>query len=91
VPLPDAQEDAILIGSSLLTLATYFRRSGYRTLSVRRGYLPGLIPDQPPSHAGMEAFMLGFLEDFSKVSFDPAFPGPAATSSLGVSSPDGRV
>lgn len=30
----------------------------------RRGYTPGLIPAQPPPHAGMETFMPGFLEDF---------------------------
>jgi hypothetical protein len=30
----------------------------------RRGYTPGLIPAQPPPHAGMETFLQGFLEDF---------------------------
>ena len=30
----------------------------------RRGYTPGLIPAQPPPHAGMETFMQGFLQDF---------------------------
>ncbi len=29
-----------------------------------RGYTPGLIPDQPPPHAGMETFLPDFLQDF---------------------------
>jgi hypothetical protein len=31
---------------------------------LKRGYTPGLIPDQPPPHAGMETFLPGFLQDF---------------------------
>ncbi|MDA8140656.1 MAG: hypothetical protein M0036_18580 [Desulfobacteraceae bacterium] len=30
----------------------------------KRGYTPGLIPDQPLPHAGMERFMPDFLQDF---------------------------
>ncbi len=30
----------------------------------KRGYTPGLIPDQPLPHAGMETFLQGFLRDF---------------------------
>ncbi len=30
----------------------------------KRGYTPGLIPDQPLPHAGMETFLQDFLEDF---------------------------
>jgi hypothetical protein len=30
----------------------------------KRGYTPGLTPDQPLPHAGMETFLAGFLEDF---------------------------
>ncbi len=30
-----------------------------------RGYTPGLTPNQPPPHAGMETFLSAFLEDFS--------------------------
>jgi hypothetical protein len=30
----------------------------------RRGYTPGMVPSQPPPHAGMETFLQGFLEDF---------------------------
>jgi hypothetical protein len=30
----------------------------------KRGYTPGLIPDQPLPHAGMETFLPGFLQDF---------------------------
>jgi len=30
-----------------------------------RGFRPGLIPDQPPPHRGMENFLFDFLEDFS--------------------------
>jgi hypothetical protein len=29
-----------------------------------RGYTPGLTPNQPPPHAGMETFLPAFLEDF---------------------------
>jgi hypothetical protein len=31
---------------------------------IKRGYTPGLLPGQPPPHAGMETFLPGFLEDF---------------------------
>jgi hypothetical protein len=34
----------------------------------RRGYTPGLTPDQPPPHAGMETFLQGFLQDFADVA-----------------------
>jgi hypothetical protein len=30
----------------------------------KRGYTPGLIPDQPLPHAGMETFLPDFLQDF---------------------------
>ncbi len=30
----------------------------------KRGYTPGLIPDQPLPHAGMETFLGNFLQDF---------------------------
>lgn len=30
----------------------------------QRGYTPGLTPEQPLPHAGMETFLPGFLEDF---------------------------
>jgi hypothetical protein len=30
-----------------------------------RGYIPGIIPTQPPPHPGMETFLYHFLEDFS--------------------------
>jgi len=30
----------------------------------KRGYTPGLIPDQPLPHAGMETFLEDFLQDF---------------------------
>ncbi len=30
----------------------------------KRGYTPGLIPNQPPPHAGMETFLPEFLQDF---------------------------
>jgi len=29
-----------------------------------RGYTPGVVPDQPLPHAGMETFLTGFLQDF---------------------------
>jgi hypothetical protein len=31
----------------------------------KRGYSPGLIPNQPPPHRGMETFLYDFLADFS--------------------------
>ena len=31
---------------------------------AKRGYATGLIPAQPPPHAGMESFLQGFLQDF---------------------------
>ena len=33
-----------------------------------RGFLPGLLPNQPPPHRGMENLMFEFLEDFSAPS-----------------------
>ncbi len=33
---------------------------------IERGCTPGLIPDQPPPHRGIEAFYWDFLEDFSR-------------------------
>ncbi|MCU0559809.1 MAG: LTA synthase family protein [Desulfobacterales bacterium] len=33
---------------------------------LERGCTPGLIPDLPPPHRGMEAFFWDFLEDFSR-------------------------
>ena len=30
----------------------------------KRGYMPGLIPDQPLPHAGMETFLPAFVQDF---------------------------
>ncbi len=30
-----------------------------------RGFLPGLVPTQPPPHRGMQSLMFEFLEDFS--------------------------
>jgi len=30
-----------------------------------RGFMPGLIPAQPPPHRGMSSFLFDFLEDFS--------------------------
>ena len=32
---------------------------------AKRGYTPGLIPQQPLPHPGMETFLYDFLEDFS--------------------------
>jgi hypothetical protein len=32
---------------------------------LNRGYIPGLIPAQPPPHPGMESFLFDFLEDYS--------------------------
>ena len=35
---------------------------------VKRGYRPGLIPQQPLPHPGMETFLYDFLEDFGTLS-----------------------
>ena len=32
---------------------------------VSKGYTPGLIPQQPPPHPGMETFLFDFLKSFS--------------------------
>jgi hypothetical protein len=32
---------------------------------LRRGYIPGMVPDQPLPHVGMERFMEEFIADFS--------------------------
>ena len=37
---------------------------------VARGYTPGLVPQQPLPHQGMETFMRGLVEDFSATSGD---------------------
>jgi hypothetical protein len=45
---------------------------------LRRGYLPGMIPDQPLPHVGMERFMEEFLSDFSTepLAVDPGIWPP---------------
>jgi len=45
---------------------------------LRRGYHPGMIPDQPLPHVGMERFMEEFLSDFSTepLAVDPGIWPP---------------
>jgi Sulfatase len=46
---------------------------------LRRGYVPGMVPDQPMPHVGMERFMEEFLSDFSTepLAVDPGIWPPA--------------
>jgi hypothetical protein len=46
---------------------------------LRRGYVPGAFPDQPPPHPGMESFLPALLEDFSGGSEE----APAAKQAAG--------
>lgn len=41
------------------------RNSEFLKPFKERGYIPGLMPQQPLPHPGMEDFLLSFLEDFS--------------------------
>jgi hypothetical protein len=45
---------------------------------MRRGYIKGMIPDQPLPHVGMERFMEEFLSDFSTepLNVDPGIWPP---------------
>ena len=45
---------------------------------LRRGYIPGMIPDQPLPHVGMERFMEELLADFSSepLTVDPGIWPP---------------
>ena len=45
---------------------------------LRRGYVKGMIPDQPLPHVGMERFMEEFLSDFStqRLVVDPGIWPP---------------
>jgi len=45
---------------------------------LRRGYVPGMIPEQPLPHVGMERFMEEFLSDFSTtpLAVDPGIWPP---------------
>jgi hypothetical protein len=45
---------------------------------LRRGYIRGMIPDQPLPHVGMERFMEEFLSDFSTepLAVDPGIWPP---------------
>jgi hypothetical protein len=47
---------------------------------LRRGYIRGMIPDQPLPHVGMERFMEEFLSDFSTepLAVDPGIWPPVA-------------
>ena len=46
---------------------------------LRRGYVPGALPGQPPPHPGMETFLPALLEDFSA----PSAGAPAGTEPAG--------
>jgi len=54
------------------------RNSDFVAPFLRRGYLPGMIPDQPLPHVGMERFMEEFLSDFSTepLAVDPGIWPP---------------
>jgi len=41
------------------------RNRDFLKLFLKRGYISGLIPTQPPPHRGMETFLHDFLADFS--------------------------
>jgi hypothetical protein len=45
---------------------------------LRRGYIPGMVPDQPLPHVGMERFMEEFMADFSTqpLAVDPGIWPP---------------
>ncbi len=43
---------------------------------LRRGYRPGVFPDQPLPHPGMEAFLPGLLEDFAGQPFPAGGAAP---------------
>jgi hypothetical protein len=52
--------------SSSVPVHVISRNAGALAGFYERGYTPGLIPDQPPPHRGMETFYWDFLEDFSR-------------------------
>jgi len=55
------------------------RNAAFVAPFLRRGYVPGMVPDQPMPHVGMERFMEEFLTDFSTepLAVDPGIWPPA--------------
>ncbi len=54
------------------------RNAAFVAPFLRRGYIPGMIPDQPLPHVGMERFMEELLADFSSepLAVDPGIWPP---------------
>jgi Sulfatase len=54
------------------------RRADFVEPFVKRGYTPGMVPEQPLPHAGMERFMEEILSDFSTepLAVDPGVWSP---------------
>ena len=66
--LGDHQPNVQLTGKSHVWSVPVHVISRHRDLLrpfISRGFLPGLIPTQPPPHRGMESLTFEFLEDFS--------------------------
>lgn len=66
--LGDHQPNAQLTGKNQpwsVPVHVISRNSDFLKPFQNRGFLPGLIPTQPPPHRGMETFLFDFLEDFS--------------------------
>ena len=66
--LGDHQPNVQLTGEHqpwLVPVHVISRHADFLKPFQNRGFLPGLIPAQPPSYRGMESFLFDFLEDFS--------------------------
>ncbi|UCD81604.1 MAG: sulfatase-like hydrolase/transferase [Desulfobacterales bacterium] len=66
--LGDHQPNVQLTGKNqpwLIPVHVISRKADFLKPFRNRGFLPGIIPTQPPPHRGMESFLFDFLEDFS--------------------------
>jgi hypothetical protein len=80
----DHQPNQQVTGSEQLTWSVPIhiacRNPDFIAPFLRRGYIRGMIPDQPLPHVGMERFMEEFLSDFSTepLAVDPGIWPPVA-------------
>jgi hypothetical protein len=82
IVLGDHQPNQAITGPDNLTwsvpMHVISRKKEFIEPFVRRGFTPGMVPEQPLPHVGMERFLEEFLSDFSSqpLTVDPGVWGP---------------
>jgi sulfatase-like protein len=82
IVLGDHQPNQAITGPDNLTwsvpMHVISRKREFIEPFTRRGFTPGLVPEQPLPHVGMERFLEEFLSDFSSepLTVDPGVWGP---------------